>query len=175
MMVVVASDANPSTPARAEADADEAALAAHAQALAGAIDRALAPWVVRSVEVVAAAWGGPVPEAVVADAERAGGQARAEIGARVRDLLERDVDDQPTGPLALLRRAVTYPTEVLRRAGVPPVARDRFAEEAFPEDLYDLSPASFAELDPDLAELGLVWGAAKAHVVLARRRREGLR
>ena len=33
-------------------------------------------------------------------------------------------------------------------------------------------PASFADLDPTLAELGLRWGAAKAHVVL-RRRREG--
>ncbi len=38
-----------------------------------------------------------------------------------------------------------------------------------------LAPASFADLHPDLHEPGLVWGAAKAHVVLARRRREGLR
>jgi hypothetical protein len=41
--------------------------------------------------------------------------------------------------------------------------------------VYDLSPAAFADLDPSLREPGLTWGAAKAHVHLARRRREGLR
>ena len=63
-------------------------------------------------------------------------------------------------------------TDVLRSAGVPPVVRDEMAESAFPEDLYDLSPATFADLAPELAEAGLVWGAAKAHVVLSRRRGE---
>jgi hypothetical protein len=41
--------------------------------------------------------------------------------------------------------------------------------------VYDLTPASFADVDPALHEPGLVWGAAKAHVHLARRRREGRR
>ena len=41
--------------------------------------------------------------------------------------------------------------------------------------LYDLSPASFADLAPALKEPGLVWGAAKAHVHLSRRRAEGRR
>ncbi len=69
--------------------------------------------------------------------------------------------------MALVREAVAYPTQVLRAAGVPPVVRDQMAEAAFPRDDYDLSPASFADLDPNLAEPGLVWGAAKAHVVMA--------
>jgi hypothetical protein len=60
---------------------------------------------------------------------------------------------------------------VLRAAGVPPVRRDEFAEHAFPDDVYDLAPASFADVDPSLHEPGLVWGAAKAHVHLSRRRR----
>ena len=60
-------------------------------------------------------------------------------------------------------------------AGVPAVVRDEFAERAFPGDVYDLAIASFADLDTALHEPGLVWGAAKAHVVLARRRAEGLR
>ena len=40
----------------------------------------------------------------------------------------------------------------------------------FPDDDYDLSPATFADIDESLHEPGLVWGAAKAHVVLTRRR-----
>jgi putative CocE/NonD family hydrolase len=46
---------------------------------------------------------------------------------------------------------------------------------SFPDDAYDLGPASFADIDPSLHEPGLMWGAAKAHVHLARRRAEGLR
>ena len=71
--------------------------------------------------------------------------------------------------------AVRYPTAVLVGAGVPPVERDEFTERRFPEDVYDLAPATFADLDPSLHEPGLTWGAAKAHVHLARRRREGRR
>ena len=36
-------------------------------------------------------------------------------------------------------------------------------------------PATFADLDPDLGSAGIAWGAAKAHVILARRRSEGRR
>jgi hypothetical protein len=34
----------------------------------------------------------------------------------------------------------------------------------FPDDDYGLTPASFADIDPALAEPGLAWGAAKAWV-----------
>ena len=64
--------------------------------------------------------------------------------------------------MALVRAAVRYPSEVLASAGVPPVERDEFAQRAFPEDRYDLSPATFADLDPALVNLGIEWGAAKA-------------
>ena len=86
--------------------------------------------------------------------------------------LGRDIDDQADTPLAILRGAVEYPTEVLRRAGVPPVERDEFARRSFPTDVYGLAPANLADVAPELAEPGLVWGAAKAHAHLARRRRE---
>ena len=33
---------------------------------------------------------------------------------------------------------------------------------AFPADVYGLSPASLADLSPDVVEAGIVWGAAKA-------------
>ena len=119
---------------------------------------------------VATAWSGSVPPELRAAATAAGLAAQAEVGPRVIALLRQDVDDQRSTPLALVRTSVRHPTDVLRAAGVPPVVRDEMAASAFPDDLYDLSPATFADLDPGLAEAGLVWGAAKAHVVLSRRR-----
>jgi hypothetical protein len=133
-----------------------------AEPLADGIQRALPGWVARSVERVILAWAGQVPVAVGQAAQAAGQAAQTEVGGAIRDLLEADIDEQRTTPLALLRGAVHYPTEVLRKAGVPPVARDRFTQEVFPDDDYDLSPASLADIDPALTELGIMWGAAKA-------------
>jgi len=167
----VVADANPD----GRTDADEAALAGYAEALAGGIEAALGPWVERCVAGILDQWQPGSAPAAAADARAAGEQARQEVGAAVRALLATDVDEQRTGPLALLRQAVRYPTAVLAAAGVPPIERDDFAERAFPADVYGLAPAAFTDLDPALGEVGLVWGAAKAHVVLARRRAEGLR
>jgi hypothetical protein len=134
----------------------------YAEALADGIDATLPTWVVRSVLTLVTAWSGTVPAEVALAAEQAGQRAREEIGGAVRELLVADIDEQRTTPLALLRTAVRYPTEVLEAAGVPGVERDRFTEERFPDDIYNLSPASFADIDPALADAGLVWGAAKA-------------
>jgi hypothetical protein len=134
----------------------------YASALADQIDAALGPWVVRCVTTRAEAWRGSVDPVIAAAATAAGRQAQAETGSAVRALLAADIDDQRTTPLALVRAAVRYPTEVLRHAGVPPVVRDPFDERAFPDDIYGLSPASFADIDPSLADPGLAWGAAKA-------------
>lgn len=143
-------------------DRGEASVAEYAEALADAIDAALPTWVVTCVERTFAAAGMSIPPEVQYASEAAGDLARREAGARVRALLIRDIDDQPTTPMAILRWAVRYPTEVLRQSGVPAGPRDRFAEEAFPDDPYDLSPVSFADLDPDLVDVGMAWGAAKA-------------
>jgi hypothetical protein len=161
-----------------DAELDEQRLTEISATLADGIDRALPGWVERSVRRVLDAWQGPdaTPDpAVLAEARVAGIAARDDVGARVRRLLESDIDDQRTNPLAVLRGAVPYPTAVLRAAGVPEVVRDSFAEAHDPDDVYDLSPASFADIDPALNEPGLVWGAAKAHVHLQRRRRDGMR
>jgi hypothetical protein len=156
---------------------DEARLREYAERLADAVDAALPAWVVRSVERLVLAWQGsdPIDPDVLADARAAGEQARVVAGAAVRSLLRTDIDSQAETPLGIIRRAVSYPTDVLRSAGVPPVQRDAFAERAFPDDIYGLTPAAFADVDPSLHEPGLEWGAAKAHVHLARRRAEGLR
>ncbi len=150
---------------------DAAALVRHAAALADAIDVALVGWVERCVGDRWVAWSAqPLPPDVAAAAAAAGARALAQTGPALRALLATDVDAQRANPLAIIREAVVHPTEVLVEAGVPPVARDPQAERLFPEDVYDLSPASFADLHPSVHEPGLVWGAAKAHVILRRRR-----
>jgi hypothetical protein len=155
------------------AAADDAALAAHATTLADAVDAALGPWVLRCVERRLRE-AGREPTAEVEQAARsAGDRCRDEVGTAVRALLAADPDEQRSTPLVLLRAAVRFPTEVLAAAGVAPVDRDDFARRNFPDDPYDLTPASFADVDGSLQEPGLVWGAAKAHVHLARRRDEG--
>ena len=140
----------------------------HATALADAIEAALPGWVERSVALRFEAAFGRSDARVMASAADAGRRARDEVAPRVRALLEADVDDQRTTPLALLRGAVRYPTAVLHDAGVPPVKRDRAQARLFPDDVYDLAPATFADVDPSLAEVGLAWGAAKAFVHLQR-------
>jgi hypothetical protein len=138
-------------------------VAGYAAALADGIEEALPGWVEGSVASIMTAWSGAVPPAVAEQARTAGQAAAAAVGPRVRALLETDIDEQRTTPLAILRAAaVRFPTEVLVAAGVPAVVRDRAAEDLFPDDTYDLVPASFADLGPDLADIGLRWGAAKA-------------
>jgi hypothetical protein len=104
------------------------------------------------------------------DARRAGLEAVADVGPSLTALLATDVDAQRTNPLAILRRAVRHPTAVLQGAEVPPVHRDAQAETLFPDDPYDLTPAAFADLDLSVHDPGLRWGAAKAHIILRRRR-----
>lgn len=154
---------------------DLEALATYAAALADGIEVCLGPWVERSVVTVCENSGVMVTGNLRQSARLAGERATAEIAPPVRSLLLLDIDDQRTGPLELVRRAVVYPTEVLRQAGVPPVARDESAQAMFPDDVYDLTPASFRDVDPSLHVPGLEWGAAKAHVHLARRRAAGQR
>ena len=141
--------------------ADAARLEELAEALADAVERALPGWVARVTAHV------PLDGGAVAEAGR---RAVADVGAAVRALLATDVDEQRTNPLAVARGAVRYPTELLARAGIAPAKRDEFAVRAFPDDVYDLSPATWSDLGPDVQEPGIMWGAAKAHVVLQRRK-----
>jgi hypothetical protein len=137
-------------------------MADRAVALADGVDAALPGWVERSVARLMVSWAGSVAPGVASAATVAGARARADVMPRLRVLLAADIDDQATTPLAIVREAVRYPSEVLAAAGVPPVRRDEFAIQAFPEDNYDLTPATFGDLDPALVEVGIAWGAAKA-------------
>ncbi len=163
-------DGVPSPPsAKDMAVADDKRLASYAGALATGVEEALPRWVAASV---ARRLGGEVPQQFEDSVTKAGAAAAADVGRRVRELLELDIDEQWTTPLTLIRSAITYPTAILVEAEAPVVARDEQARRFHPDDIYDLTPASFAELGPEIHQLGLSWGAAKAHVHLRRRREE---
>jgi hypothetical protein len=182
-MVAMAPDANPPPPVSppptpgdaAEGDdpGDAAALAGYATALADVMAAAIPAWIERTVTDRLVGAGLEVTDARRAAATQAGARAGAEAGPALRTLLGSDIDAQTSTPLAIARAQVRWATSVLEAEGVAPVARDPFAQRQAPHDVYDLTPASFADIDPALAEPGLVWGAAKAHVHLARRRRAG--
>ena len=99
----------------------------------------------------------------------------AQVMSDLCDLLETDVDAQRSNPLSVLRNVVRYPTQVLQDAQIREVRRDEFAIRAFPDDVYNLSPATFADVHETLVEPGLIWGAWKAKTILDRRRAENLR
>ncbi len=135
--------------------------------LADAIEQALPGWVERSVARLAGSGPGRA-QALAGPAAAAGREAAAAVGAQVRELLQLDVEQQRATPLGLLRGAVAYPTAVLRAAAVAPVARSAERARLFPDDVYDLAPAAFADVDPALAGPGLAWGVHKAATVLGR-------
>lgn len=149
-------------------DPDEA-LAELGANLADRVIAAVPAWVARCVESRLPP-AMPERDEVMAEAAAAGRRAQQAVAANLQALLAADVDAQRSTPLAVVREAVSYPTEVLRAARVPPVRRDPFVSERFPDDPYGLTPASLAAMDPDLGEPAIAWGAAKA---MAHRRRHG--
>ena len=150
---------------------DEARFEEFARELCAAIDDAIESWVLGAVTERL----GQMPPAVHEQAKKAAKKARVDIGAELRHMLDADVDAQRGNPLAVLRTAVAYPTEVLVDAGLPAVNRDQDARRLHPDDLYDLTPGAFGDFGPAVHEAGLKWGAAKAHLHLQRRRAEGQR
>ena len=152
-----------------DARSEDELLARYAEALADGVEQALPGW-------VAAAVARRLP---IEEVERrheqiveAGRAAADDVGPRVRELLRLDIDEQWTNPLSLIRSAIRHPNRILAAAGAPEAIRDQQAVRFLPEDVYDLAPASFADLAPELHDLGISWGAAKAHVHLRRRRQE---
>ncbi len=163
-------EADPAEGHDGDDEADEKRLAGYAVALADGIEAALPGWVAAAVARRLPDTDGQQQRL---DAIASAGQAAAaDVGSRVRELLALDIDEQWTNPLSLIRSAIRYPNQILADAGVVEVARDAQSARFQPDDVYDLAPASFADLAPELHDLGISWGAAKAHVHLQRRRRE---
>jgi hypothetical protein len=130
--------------------------------LADAIEAHLGEWILHCVTERASSAFGAVPERTAELCELASTDALRAVMPALRQLLGADIDEQSTTPLSIIRAAVKYPTAVLIELGVPPRARDRFAIERFPDDLYALTPANLGELGEDVGEIAISWGAAKA-------------
>jgi hypothetical protein len=122
------------------------------------------------VRAVLHAQGRSVDDRTAALIENARRDATVAVIAELRAVLSLDVDQQRQNPLSILRAAVRYPTSVLHAAGALPQTRDEFDERAFPDDVFGLTPAAFADFGPAVGDAGITWGAAKAHVHLRRRR-----
>jgi hypothetical protein len=120
-------------------------------------------WIERCV----ARFGVPVDDGAHVAARTAGDEVSRRLGA----LFAQDVDAQATTPLSVLRDASRHATGVLAAAGVAPVRRDPMRVRAFPDDVYDLAPATWSDVDERLHEPGLMWGASKARAVIDRHRR----
>jgi hypothetical protein len=90
----------------------------------------------------------------------------------LRELLELDAEQQRTNPLAVLRAATAPIGRFLASVGATPVERDEFDQRSFPDDVYGLAPATWADIDASLLEPGIEWGAWKAATIIGRRRTE---
>ena len=145
--------------------------------LIAVIDAATHEWLVRCVtKTYVQQLGTPrldVEEKLVAAAKLAAEQGRAYVAGELSTELGKDVDEQRVNPLQVLRNAVTFPTRVLQEFGVPPIVRDEMDARMMPDDVFGLSPAHWNDVHESLLEPGVIWGAAKAHRVLQRRREEG--
>jgi hypothetical protein len=145
----------------------------YSAALERAVRAAVPGWLVRAVTRTAMRQTGLCSAELTEDAAAMAREHAGEVVDELHRLLATDVDAQRSNPLSVLRRAVRFPTDVLRRHAIPTVARDEFAVRAFPDDVYALSPATWSDVDESLQEPGLEWSAWKAKTVLDRRRAEG--
>lgn len=97
-------------------------------------------------------------------------EAASSLRLELTRLLSLDAAEQTVNPLTVFRRATTVVTDHLLALGAVAVERDEFHRRSFPDDVLDLCPATWADIDERLAEPGLEWGAWKAATLIARRR-----
>ncbi len=88
-----------------------------------------------------------------------------ELKHSLADLLVQPEADQSRSPLELVREATLPLTEALASLGLRPPSRDPFLIDIYPEDIYDLYPASSQSLGEEVWRLHLEWGKAKARSV----------
>jgi len=134
------------------------------------LEKALPRWVEACVRKIYEASGGEWHQQIADETMDAGVKCAKDLMHELTNLFEADVEQQSPNPMSVLRKAAHYPTEVLVRNEVPPLQRDEYAESTFPQDIYDLTPTAFLDFGQRCHELGITWGAAKAHAHFARRR-----
>ncbi|MDA2972363.1 MAG: hypothetical protein O3B19_09355 [Actinomycetota bacterium] len=96
--------------------------------------------------------------------------ARSWLVSELGRLLEAEAWEQRRNPLDLVRECTGRVSDELAAIGARPVARDEFQERSFPADVFDLCPATWADVHPDLHDVGLEWGAWKAAAIISHRR-----
>ncbi|MCP5025712.1 MAG: hypothetical protein GY929_05435 [Actinomycetia bacterium] len=139
---------------------DEMRLHEAALQFSDAIYIALPRWVERVVLDRAGHDTGLSDDEIALFVERAGKAAQADIGTQARLLLE-STSTKPADLLQLLQTAVHFPTGVLHYLGVEETERGAFAQTAWPEDIYELTPKSMTEIDESLDEPFTRWDAAR--------------
>ena len=127
-------------------------------------------WVTRSVEVRLAGIGRGIDDQARARVAAVAAQTATDLAEPVERALTADVDAGVGSPLAVMRAGCGLVTGLLEELGVPAVERDEFSIAHFPDDRHALGPATFGDIHDSLHEPGIVWGAARAHVHLRRRR-----
>ena len=142
---------------------DEARLAEIAAELAALLHEQVPGWMRRRARSILPGIDPARLETTLADTMEA-------LGPELERILAADVDAGVGTPLAAIRAATGGVTRLLLDCGAVASDRDAFDVRAFPDDLFGLGPASFADIDQGLHEPGLRWGAARAHVHLRRRR-----
>ncbi len=140
-----------------------------------AVARRVVPGWLRRITLEAARRGGADVAALTDEIDAMVAATAHEVVASLEELVELDVDEQTANPLQVLRAAVVAPTALLRAKGVAARPADPFLVERFPDDVYGIGPAAWSDVDPELHEPGMIWGAWKAMTILRRRREEGLR
>lgn len=150
----------------ANLQADEALYSQLCGTLSAASVAAIGPWVEAAVSQRVGS------SRLESEASAAAAVATEVVGEELRSFLELASDQQRGNPLAILRKVVPYATDVLATAGVPAVGRDRQAVELHPDDPYDLTPGAFSDFGDAVHEAGIRWGAGKAHLHLARHRKQ---
>lgn len=147
-------------------DPDDPAGAIEATDAIGAIDvSALGMTLLESLQADMPEWAASVVAQRGGDpvgGRYAGMRAYESLAVELRALLSADIDAQRGTPLSILRRAVAWPTEVLRVAGLAPVPRDPVDAARFPDDVYGLTPAAFSDFGEATGDAGLRWSVAKA-------------
>lgn len=126
-------------------------------------------WVERSVMDVLVSQGIEADDKIKTAIAKSAADAQIWVDDELRKVLEAD-DESAGTPLTVLRGAARFPTKVLAGAGAAPVERDEFTKSHFPNDDYNLTPAAWADVDDELVEPAIRWGAARVHAHLQARK-----
>lgn len=125
--------------------------------LISAIVAAFPGYIRDRLDRIGVAAGSTVEEAVAA--------AGLGLRRRLSDLLAQPSAEQTDSPLELVRAATRSVTDELVEMGLRPPTRDAWLSDQYPEDVFDLYPASSQDLGEEAWRLHLEWGKTKARTV----------